>query len=112
MEREPESEAVRRSLKTRRKSVSVLCFVPKIVLIKMTRKPIKNNFLNKFGHKGQISNRPKFVFSTFGSREVFFRVVRSFDYGCFHTGRKNAGGQGLVYNGSEQTNNLVRTLKQ
>ena len=39
----------------------------------MTQKLIKNNFLNKFGHKGQISNWPKFVFSTFGSREVFFK---------------------------------------
>ncbi len=28
MGREPESEAVKRSLKTRRKTVSVLCFVP------------------------------------------------------------------------------------
>ena len=54
MEIEPESQAVRRSLKTRElymKKESGLEGVPKIVLIKMTKKLVRNNFLSKVGHK-------------------------------------------------------------
>ena len=35
---------------------AIICLesVPKIALIQMTKKLVKNSFLNKFGHKGQI----------------------------------------------------------
>ena len=33
--------------------------MPKIVVVEMTEKLVKNKFLNEFGHKGQILNRPE-----------------------------------------------------
>ena len=55
---------------------------------------------------------------TFEPKEVFYFFffffssffLKGFEDGCFPTGRENAGGQELVYDGSEQKNSLVRTL--
>ena len=48
---------------------------------------------------------------SFGSFKRKLFSPKGFDSGYFHTGRKQAGGQELVCNGSEQRNNLVRTPK-
>ena len=48
--------------------------------------------------------------STFGSSEDFFK--RGFTTADFIHEGKNAGSQGLIYNGSEQRNNLIRAFKQ
>ena len=102
MEREPESQAVRRSLKTRElyiKKESWLEGVPKIVLIKMTKKLVRNNFLNTVGHKWQIWKKPK-VFKHISVKRGLFQKGL-FNYDCFHTGRKNAGRQRLENEHSE-----------
>ena len=48
--------------------------VPKIALIQTTKKLVKKFFLNKFGHKGQISNRPKVFKHIWVKRDFFKRV--------------------------------------
>ena len=51
--------------------------MPKIVVVEMTEKLVKNKFLNEFGRKGQIETGLKSL-STFGSSEVFLLFFLSF----------------------------------
>ena len=52
-------------------AISWLEGVPKIVVV-VTEKLVKNKFLNQFGHKGQISNRPE-VFKHIWVKCFFFK---------------------------------------
>ena len=94
-------------------AISWLEGVPKIILKQMTKKQVKNNFVNKFGHEGHIWNRPK-VFKHIWFKGGLFQ--RGLNDGCFHTGKKMAADKdsftmAVSVEQSRQNTRTVRTLE-